>query len=316
MIADRFGRPLTSMRISVTRRCNLGCIYCHREGIKNGEGEMTPPEIERVVRLCARFGVKRVKLTGGEPLLRPDVSKIVACIAGVEGIKDISMTTNGVLLEEHAAALEEAGLDRINVSLDTLHPQVFQEITRGGELARVLKGIDKALEVGLRPVKLNMVVMKGINEKEVKDLLRFASREGLVLQLIELMDAEREFFQRYFYNLDSLEREFEEGAEEVLVRGLMQGRRKYTLHGTEVEVIKPMHNTEFCAHCTRIRVTADGKFKPCLMRTDNTVDFLSLIRGGAPEAELERAFLEAVNKREPYFRGKGEMRRICSAEFE
>ena len=184
-----------------------------------------------------------------------------------------------------------------------------------GELARVLKGIDKALEAGLRPVKLNMVVMKGINEKEVKDLLRFASREGLVLQLIELMDAEREFFQRYFYNLDSLEREFEEGAEEVLVRGLMQGRRKYTLHGTEVEVIKPMHNTEFCAHCTRIRVTADGKFKPCLMRTDNTVDFLSLIRGGAPEAELERAFLEAVNKREPYFQGKGEMRRICSAEF-
>lgn len=316
MITDRFGRPLTSMRISITRRCNLGCIYCHREGIKKGEGEMTPQEIERVVRLCARFGVKRVKLTGGEPLLRPDVSEIVSRIAGVDGIKDVSMTTNGVLLEEHAAALKEAGLDRINVSLDTLRPETFQEITRGGELARVLRGIDKALEAGLRPVKLNMVVMKGINEKEVADLLRFASREGLVLQLIELMDAEREFFQRYFYNLDSLEREFEEGAEEVLVRGLMQGRRKYTLHGTEVEVIKPMHNTEFCAHCTRIRVTADGKFKPCLMRTDNTVDFLSLIRGGAPEAELERAFLEAVNKREPYFRGKGEMRRICSAEFE
>lgn len=315
MITDRFGRPLTSMRISITRRCNLGCIYCHREGIKKGEGEMTPQEIERVVRLCARFGVKRVKLTGGEPLLRPDVSEIVSSIAGVEGIKDVSMTTNGVLLEEHAAALKEAGLDRINVSLDTLRPETFQEITRGGELARVLEGIDKALEVGLRPVKLNMVVMKGINEKEVKDLLRFASREGLVLQLIELMDAEREFFQRYFYNLDSLEKEFEEGAEEVLVRGLMQGRRKYTLHGTEVEVIKPMHNTEFCARCTRIRVTADGKFKPCLMRTDNTVDFLSLIRGGAPEAELERAFLEAVNKREPYFRGKGEMRSVCSAEF-
>ncbi|MEK6976873.1 MAG: GTP 3',8-cyclase MoaA, partial [Candidatus Hydrothermarchaeota archaeon] len=294
----------------------LACIYCHREGINKGEREMTSQEIERVVRLCARFGVKKVKLTGGEPLLRPDVSEIVSRIAGVDGIKDVSMTTNGVLLEEHAAALKEAGLDRINVSLDTLRPETFQEITRGGELARVLKGIDKALEVGLRPVKLNMVVMKGINEKEVKDLLRFASREGLVLQLIELMDAEREFFQRYFYNLDSLEREFEEGAEEVLVRGLMQGRRKYTLHGTEVEVIKPMHNTEFCAHCTRIRVTADGKFKPCLMRTDNTVDFLSLIRGGAPEAELERAFLEAVNKREPYFRGKGEMRRICSAEFE
>jgi cyclic pyranopterin phosphate synthase len=305
MIYDRFGRPLTSIRISITQRCNLNCIYCHEEGIlDNTNEEMTPGEISRITQLCAKYGVKKVKMTGGEPLLRNDVCEIVNSISKIPGVKDVSMTTNGIFLEEYAAELKRAGLDRINVSLDTLKPEVFAEITRSGEFDKVVVGIEKAIEVGLKPVKLNMVVMKGINEKEIRSMLNAYSRDGVVLQLIELMDINKEFFGRYFYSLDQIEREFEEEAIDVLIRKFMQDRRKYILDRAEVEIIKPMHNTEFCAHCTRMRITADGKFKPCLMRRDNHVDFLTPMRDGAEDAELEELFKEAVRRREPYFKGE------------
>jgi cyclic pyranopterin phosphate synthase len=303
MIYDRFGRPLTSMRISITQRCNLDCIYCHREGIFQDSGmEMTPEEISRISRICAQQGVTKVKITGGEPLLRNDVCEIVRNISKIEGIKDLSMTTNGVLLKKRAGDLKESGLDRLNVSLDTLKPEVFKRITGGGDLRKVTEGIERAIEVGLRPVKLNMVVMKGINDGEIGELIEYYSREGVVLQLIELMDTDGEFFERYFYDLDEVERELEGKASRIRVRKYMQGRRKYILDGAQVEVIKPMHNSEFCAHCTRIRVTADGRFKPCLMRTDNLVDFLTPMREGASDEELNRLFAEAVGRREPFFK--------------
>lgn len=307
MIYDSYGRPLTSMRISITQRCNLDCIYCHREGVfEDSEREMTPAEIERVVRIAAELGVGKVKITGGEPLLRGDVCEIVAGIAGIEGIREVSMTTNAVLLEEYAEELKKAGLRRVNISLDTLKPEVFSTITRGGELSRVLAGIEEAIRVGLRPVKLNMVVMRGINDGEVQDMIRAYSREGVVLQLIELVDTDRAFFHKHYFDLDEVEREIAGKAKNVLVRKHMQGRRKYTLNGAEVEVIKPMHNTEFCAHCTRLRITADGKFKPCLMRQDNLVDFLTEMRSGASDERIRELFRKAVMRREPYFKGKSD----------
>lgn len=300
---DRFSRPLTSMRISITQRCNLSCIYCHREGIfEKAAVEMTPEEISRIVAVCAKNEVRKVKITGGEPLLRSDVCEIVEKISGIHGIKDISMTTNGVLLEEYAHELKKAGLNRINVSLDTLKPEVFSMITGGGNLKQVMAGIDEAIKVGLKPVKLNMVVMRGINEKEVRDLVKRYSREDVVLQLIELMNTDDGFFEKHFYDLDEIEREFEGEAKKVEVRKFMQGRKKYVLNGAQVEIVKPMHNTEFCASCTRIRITADGKFKPCLMRSDNLVDFLAPMRKGAGEEELEELLKEAMEKREPYFK--------------
>ena len=303
MIYDNYGRPLTSMRISITQRCNSDCIYCHKEGITEGSVvEMAPGEIERIVRLCTWFGVRKVKITGGEPLLRKDVVQIVEGIAGVDGVKDISMTTNATLLDERAEELRKVGLDRINISLDTLKPEVFSKITRGGELSRVLRGIEEAVNVGFRPVKLNMVVMKGINDGEIDGMLRAYSREGVVIQLIELVDSDRAFFQKYYYDLDEIEKELEGRAKEMVVRKLMHGRRKYTLNGAQVEVIKPMHNTEFCAHCTRIRITADGKFKPCLMRKDNLVDFLDEMRSGASDERLKELFKKALEKREPFFK--------------
>ncbi len=302
---DSYNRPVISMRISITPRCNLNCIYCHHEGITgSSKYEMTPEEIVRICALSARHGVRKIKITGGEPLLREDVIEIVDGISKIEGIEDVSMTTNGTLLEDLAGELKAAGLNRINVSLDTLRPDVFSMISRGGELDTVLRGLNRAAEVGLMPVKLNMVVMNGINDDEIESILKRYPKGGFVIQLIELMDAEHdsEFFSKYFYDLDEVEKGFEEQADDVYVRKFMQGRRKYVLNGSEVEIIKPMHNTEFCARCTRIRVTADGKFKPCLMRSDNLVDFLTPMRNGADDSELDRLFREAVSRRKPYFR--------------
>lgn len=303
MIYDSYGRLLTSMRISITQRCNLDCIYCHHEGIfEENEREMTPEEIRRIVKISSELGVEKVKITGGEPLIRGDVGEVVTGIASIEGIREVSMTTNALLLEEYAEALKKAGLSRVNISLDTLKPEVFSTITRGGELGRVTAGIEEAIRVGLKPVKLNMVVMKGINDVEIHEIIQAYSREGVILQLIELVDSDRDFFKKYYYDLDDVEREIAGKAKKVRIRKYMQGRRKYTLNNAQVEVIKPMHNTEFCAHCTRIRITADGKFKPCLMRQDNLVDFLTEMRSGAEDERLRELFREAVKRREPYFK--------------
>jgi cyclic pyranopterin phosphate synthase len=277
-------------------------MYCHREGIfEDSNREMTPGEISRIIGICTKHGVKKVKITGGEPLLRPDVIDVVGGISKL-GIEDISMTTNGILLKEYASRLKESGLGRINVSLDTLNPEVFKKITKGGDLRRVTEGIEAAIDAGLYPVKLNVVAMKGINDGEIQEFLDNYSVDGVVLQLIELMDVDKEIFQKYYYNIDDIERGFEKDASDVRVRKYMQGRKKYTLNGAEVEVIRPMHNTDFCAHCTRIRITADGNFKPCLMRSDNFVDFLTSMREGAGDERLEELFIEAVGKREPFMK--------------
>jgi cyclic pyranopterin phosphate synthase len=231
--------------------------------------------------------------------LRSDVIDIVGGISKL-GIEDISMTTNGTYLRDYAVRLKESGLKRINVSLDTLKPKVFKEITKGGNLDRVTEGIEAAIEAELYPVKLNVVAMKGINDGEIKELLDHYSIDGVVLQLIELMDMDKEIFEKYYYSLDDLENEFKTNASDIRVRKFMQGRKKYTINGSQVEVIRPMHNTDFCAHCTRIRITADGKFKPCLMRTDNLVDFLTPMREGARDEKLHELFKEAVERREPF----------------
>ncbi len=315
MIYDRFGRPLRSLRISITSRCNFDCLYCHQEGIpKNSNGEMSVEEIERVVGICADHGVRRVKVTGGEPLLRKDVCDIFDVIASTKGVKDVSMTTNGFLLDKYAQELKDAGLDRVNVSLDSVRPEVFSKVTKG-DLNKVITGIKTAIDVNLKPVKLNMVAMRGINTDEIPDMIKFASETGAILQLIGLMENEysKEFFDKYFYDLTPLEKEFERDATDVYVRKFMQGRTKYILdRGTEVEVVFPMHNTNFCANCTRMRITADGKFKPCLMRQDNQVDFLTPLRGGASDSELVEIFKEAMRLREPFFKSKDTLRDVST----
>ncbi|GBE19227.1 cyclic pyranopterin monophosphate synthase [archaeon BMS3Abin16] len=306
MIRDSYGRPLKSLRISVTSKCNFDCVYCHQEGIEKSRSEMTAEEMERIVRLTAAHGVKKVKITGGEPLLRHDIEEIVERIAGVEGITEVSMTTNAALLTKKAEGLRAAGLRRVNISLDTLDPKTFKEITQGGRLETVIEGVKSAVEYGLEPVKLNMVVMRGLNTDKIKEMIAFASENRAILQLIGLMENEYsdEFFKEYSCDLDRIVSELEEEANEVLIRKFMQNRTRYILDEGEVEVVFPMHNTEFCSNCTRIRVTANGKFKPCLMRTDNYVDFLEVMRSGASDVALEKLFFEAMTRREPYFKKK------------
>jgi cyclic pyranopterin phosphate synthase len=296
MLVDGFGRRITNLRISVTRRCNLGCFYCHREGYESSD-EMSVEEIARICKAFHSLGVRKLKITGGEPLVREDIVEIIAAMPPFD---EISMTTNGVLLADYAQSLKDAGLSRVNVSLDTLNTEKYRFATRGGRLERVLEGIEAAVEAGLTPVKLNMVLMKNFNHEELQDLLSYASsfnRSGnnVILQVIELLNLPG--LEDYYFDISEVEEEFAEMAREVRVRA-MQRRKQYVLDNAVIEFVKPLDNSEFCGACNRIRVTADGKIKPCLMRNDNLVDIRRL-----EGEELIRAIQKAVGLREPYFGG-------------
>lgn len=301
VVRDRFGRLVTGLRISVTDECNLNCFYCHREGCTASFCEMTADEIGKIVGVATEFGVRKIKLTGGEPLLREDIVDVVAAVTR-PSIGEVSMTTNGTLLAEVAHELAEAGLTRINISLDTLDPKTFHRITSNGSISNVFAGIDAAIDAGLRPVKLNMVLLAGLNEHEVESMMAYTSNRGIVLQIIELLDTDGGVFSTYHRGLDDIERGLRSRAVAVRTRRSMQARKKYILPGGEVEVVRPMHNSEFCMHCTRLRLTPDGHLKPCLMRNDNLVDLLSPIRADDLEG-VRKAFAESIARREPYFKG-------------
>ena len=289
-LKDPFNRPVSNLRISLTPKCNLSCMYCHREGEKAPQGPLSAAEIAEVLRVAAGFGIRSVKFTGGEPMLRPDLIEIIRSVPlGMES----SITTNGTLLAGLAADLKQAGLRRVNVSIDSLDPAIYKKITGTDRLSDVLEGIDAAIASGLTPVKLNMVVLKGINDQEIDDFLTYVrGNRGLVLQLIELMNFND---CDYHGDLNGLEASLASRSKQIVTRR-MHHRKKYCLDGAEVEVVRPLHNTEFCAYCNRLRVTSDGKLKPCLLRTDNHVD----IRGKSGK-ELEDLFIEAVRRREPFY---------------
>lgn len=303
VIKDNFDRPILSLRITITNRCNVNCIYCHHDGMRSSKNEMTPDEIYKISQIAKRIGVRKMRLSGGEPLVRKDIVEIVSKINSV-GFKDISMTTNGIFLEKYAKDLKEAGLDRVNVSLDTLNPETYEFITTKDYLESAKKGILKSVEVGLYPVKINMVIMKGINEHEVKDMFKFCKENNMVLQLIELIESENcdddKFSAEYHYKLDMIEERLADIADDVKEREFMQGRKKYYINGGEIEVVKPVDNSKFCANCTRLRVTPDGKIKPCLLRNDNLVDIISHIRNNESDEKLEEIFLKGIDKREPF----------------
>ena len=308
VLVDRFGRPVDGLRISVTDACNFACIYCHREGVqatgRPAREPWRPEEFGRVMRVAARLGITKVKLTGGEPLLRPDIADIVAEIAAVPGVSDLSMTTNGSLLADLAYELAEAGLRRVNVSLDTLDRTTFRAITGRDALPRVLAGIEAALDAGLRPLKLNMVLLRGLNEREVWRLVEFARERGAILQVIELVKAPgmpEAFYKARHADLADLEAELAGRAVRVVRRQLQNRPKFFLLDGAEVELVRPVHNSSFCAKCRRLRLTADGRLKLCLMRPD-ALDLLGPLRSGAGDEELEAIFKRAVELREPFYR--------------
>ena len=300
MLVDSYGRGVTDIRISVTKRCNFSCVYCHDEGLgpvarphaAHGE-EMTPTEVERLVRVAREFDIHSVKFTGGEPLVRPDMEEIVA--RTVRHVEDVSLTTNGSMLAGRAESLRNAGLKRVNVSVDALDPAAFREI-RGGSLAPVLAGVEAALRVGLKPVKLNLVVFRP-TLPHIPELIQFASRsEGLRLQLIEFMP-ELVGHQDWSVDIGGVKRWLESRADKVLVRE-MHHRRIYLFKGAEVEVVDPVRNPEFCMHCHRIRVTHKGELKGCLNRNDDLIP-----TRGLEDGELRDAFRSVVAARVPFYGG-------------
>ena len=184
-VKDKFERPIISLRITLTNRCNVNCVYCHHDGMVSSKQEMTADELYTICKIAKNLGVKKIRLSGGEPLIRKDIVEVVEKIASL-GFKDISMTTNGTMLEKYAKGLKDAGLDRVNVSLDTLDRETYEFITRKDYLESAKAGILKAVEVGMYPVKINMVIMKDINQNEIKDMFYFCKENNIVLQLIEL----------------------------------------------------------------------------------------------------------------------------------
>ena len=301
-LTDNYGRPLLNLRISITQRCNNNCVYCHKEGevqrAKCSPELMSVEEIVRIAKIAVNLGIARVKLTGGEPLMRKDLSEIVAGIAEVPGLRDLSLTTNGLLLGSYMAKkLRNCGLKRVNISLPSLNPETYHKLT-GGKLEDALIGVKEALEAGFYPVKLNMVFIKDVNVGDVPDLIEYAGRTGVVLQLIELdpINVGDKYYSKHHRDEDMLRAK----AITIERRQFMHNRLIYHLPNATVEVIHPIENSDFCMHCTRIRITSDGKLKPCLMRNDNLTDILTAIRQGANDQELKQFFLKANKLRAPY----------------
>lgn len=291
-LTDNYGRPVTNLRISLTPRCNLNCSYCHREGEKQPGKDISFEDLQEIFRVAELFNMNSVKLTGGEPLVREDIAEIISSIpAGMQS----SLTTNGTLLAEIAEEMKDAGLSRVNVSLDSLEPERYRQITGVDCLGDVLEGIDAALAAGLTPVKLNVVMLAGVNDDEIEDFIDFAgSKNDLILQFIEFMDFSMQ--EGEGFDMNHLETELERRSKTIITRR-MHHRKKYCLGGAEIEIVRPMHNNEFCANCNRLRITSDGFLKPCLLRNDNHID----IRGKRGE-EMEVLFRLAVENRVPFFR--------------
>jgi cyclic pyranopterin phosphate synthase len=262
---------------------------------------MTVDEIVRIARIAVGLDIARIKLTGGEPLMREDLCDIVKGIGAIPGLKDLSLTTNGSLLASEAKRLHECGLRRVNVSLPTLNPEAYTKLT-DGNLENTLEGIKAAVDAGFKPVKLNMVVLNGINVDAVPEMVEFARQAGTILQLIELdpVNVDEDYFSTYHKMLDEYEEMLRQKAVEVETRRFMHNRRVYRLPDVTVEVVHPTENREFCAHCTRLRVTSNGMLKTCLMRNDNLIDVLTPLRNGATDEELKTLFLRANQIREPY----------------
>lgn len=277
-MVDRFGRKHTYLRISVTDRCNLRCLYCMpEEGMKFMDQDrlLSYSEIAEVVEAAAERGVRKLRITGGEPLVRPDLDQLIARLSAIPGIEEIALTTNGLLLASQARKLKDAGLNRVNISLDTLDPARFRFIARRGNLEKVMEGIRAAAEVGLTPIKLNCVLLKGINEDEIAAFLRMSAEHPLHIRFIEYMPIghDDEGWRNHYLPLSRVLEtakaagyELEEGTEAPAGSGPSENWRIRGAAGT-FGLIHPI-SEHFCKNCNRLRLTADGYIKPCLYWMD------------------------------------------------
>lgn len=291
-LIDTFGRIHNNLRISVTDRCNLRCTYCMPEEVLflNRKELLTFEEITRFVQVVVPLGINKVRLTGGEPLVRCDLPRLVRMLSAIDGIKDVGVTTNGILLARYAEELYQSGLRRLNVSLDTLNPDRFREITRRGGLEKVIEGIIEAKRVGFPSIKVNAVSMRGLTEDEVAPLARFAREHGVEMRFIEYMPIGADQWERdkvLFAHeiLEILEREVcplvPVPDADPRVPAL---EFEYTDGGGRVGIIASV-SRPFCKQCNRIRLTAEGKLRNCLFALDE-VDLKPLLRGQTDDATI------------------------------
>ncbi len=305
-LIDSFGRRIDYLRVSVTDRCNYRCFYCiPAEGVGTAARTefLSYEELSRLIGLFSGLGVSKVRFTGGEPLVRRDMVKLVQQVGVLPGVRDLSLSTNAHLLERYARQLFEAGIRRVNISLDTLDPDTFARITRGGDLAQVLRGIDAALEVGMHPVKLNMVIMKGINHHEIERMLEFAIERGADLRFIETMpigEAGCEGTSHYYPASKVLERVRKRcGAELIAVKGAKgAGPARYYQIGSgpvRIGVISAV-SRHFCEGCNRVRLTAKGELVLCLGQED-MVPLGKGLRQGWSDEKLIQAIRDAIARK-------------------
>lgn len=305
-ILDSYRRRIDYLRISVTDRCDLRCLYCTASRFENlsHDDVLRYEEIERVVRAAASLGVKGIRLTGGEPLVRPHLSALVSIISQIPGIEDISLTTNATHLARYARELKGAGLKRVNISLDTFKPERFARICGRDVLDQALAGIAAAQETGLLPVKTNTVVMRGVNDDEITDFARKSVSDGWHVRYIEEMPLTSEENARKMVSIaeikDTIEKEL--GALEPC--GPTEGRgpaKYYRVPGAPgtIGFIAPITHS-FCDECNRLRLTADGKLRPCLLR-DDEIDLREALRRGADIDELKDLIMQtALMKKEKH----------------
>ncbi|MDI6890184.1 MAG: GTP 3',8-cyclase MoaA [Thermodesulfovibrionales bacterium] len=291
---DNYQRIINYLRVSITDRCNLRCIYCMpSEGLTPIEHKeiLRYEEIVRIVRIAAGIGVRKVRITGGEPLVRKNATYLIASIRNIGGIEDLSLTTNGILLEQYAKELAEAGLERVNISLDSLRPDRYREITRGGDINSVLRGIEAAEKAGLRPIKINMVPIRGLNSDEIGEFAKMTLKVPYQVRFIEFMPFGTEDMWRpeKFISADEIKSIAERiGPLTPAKLGKSGPARYFRFDGASgvVGFISPLSN-HFCGECNRLRLTADGKLRPCLF-SETEIDLKPALRGGAPDDEIRR----------------------------
>lgn len=296
---DRYGRTIDYLRISVTDRCDLRCTYCMPEGFRDYEEPanwLSFDEITRVVAAFARLGTSHFRITGGEPLLRRDVAGLLKRLHDIDGVHDLSLSTNGTRLARLAPALRQAGVSRLNVSLDSLCAERVQRITRRDALAEILDGLLLAKAQGFHPIKINMVVMQDVNEDEVDDMVGFCLRHGFILRLIETMPVGDTGRAAGFVDLQPIRQRLQAryGLREGVIAGGGPARYLVSADGQfSIGFITPL-SQHFCETCNRVRLSVDGTLHLCLGQ-EHSLALRPLLREGASDSELENAILQAVN---------------------
>ena len=300
-LIDKFNRQIEYLRISVTDRCNLRCIYCMPAGgilNKNQSEILSFEEIYRIVKVSARLGIRKVRITGGEPLVRKDLPVLIAKLKNISGLSEIALTTNGTYLNDYVYSLQRAGLDRVNVSLDSLYPEKYQEITRGGKIETVLKGIESALSAGLFPVKINTVLMKGFNADEILDFARLAKERPLQIRFIEYMrtSVNRIYSEDFYLSCLKAKEACQSLGELIPVRsGLNATAEVFKIKGFcgTIGFISPI-SRPFCSSCNKLRLTSDGVLKSCL-HSPKIVNLKEALTKGIGDEELANLIRAAVS---------------------